>query len=207
MVEILSYVCRKKRPDNNGWKPAVAMCRGLSRSAAIDARLLGVPRLARLNGLVWDCSLLKNKKPHTHTHTSPPEDNPQFPPNYTRQPSTRTPTTTRQQQAKMGALKYVEEIQKKKQSDILRFLLRVRCWELRSLNVIHRASRPSRPDKARRLGYKAKQGYVIYRIRVRRGGRKKPAPKGATYGKVFQCFPNSSREKGLQLLTLVLSTY
>ena len=83
----------------------------------------------------------------------------------------------------MGALKYVEEIQKKKQSDILRFLLRVRCWEYRSLNVIHRASRPSRPDKARRLGYKAKQGYVIYRIRVRRGNRKKPVAKGATYGK------------------------
>ncbi|OAP64011.1 60S ribosomal protein L15 [Fonsecaea erecta] len=84
---------------------------------------------------------------------------------------------------KMGALKYVEELQKKKQSDVLRFLLRVRCWELRQLNVIHRASRPSRPDKARRLGYKAKQGYVIYRIRVRRGGRKRPVPKGATYGK------------------------
>ena len=51
------------------------------------------------------------------------------------------------------------------------------------MNVIHRASRPSRPDKARRLGYKAKQGYVIYRVRVRRGGRKRPVPKGATYGK------------------------
>ena len=50
------------------------------------------------------------------------------------------------------------------------------------MNVIHRASRPSRPDKARRLGYKAKQGYVIYRVRVRRGGRKRPVPKGATYG-------------------------
>lgn len=86
-------------------------------------------------------------------------------------------------QVKMGALKYVEELQKKKQSDVLRFLLRVRCWELRQLHVIHRASRPSRPDKARRLGYKAKQGYVIYRVRVRRGGRKRPAPKGATYGK------------------------
>ncbi|KAK1237729.1 hypothetical protein MKX07_003565 [Trichoderma sp. CBMAI-0711] len=85
--------------------------------------------------------------------------------------------------AKMGALKYVEELQKKKQSDLVRFLLRVRCWEYRQLNVIHRASRPSRPDKARRLGYKAKQGYVIYRVRVRRGGRKRPAPKGATYGK------------------------
>ncbi|KAL8796746.1 MAG: hypothetical protein Q9182_007311 [Xanthomendoza sp. 2 TL-2023] len=83
----------------------------------------------------------------------------------------------------MGALKYVEELQKKKQSDVLRFLLRVRCWELRQLNVIHRASRPSRPDKARRLGYKAKQGYVVYRVRVRRGGRKRPVPKGATYGK------------------------
>ncbi|PWN54491.1 60S ribosomal protein l15 [Violaceomyces palustris] len=83
----------------------------------------------------------------------------------------------------MGAYKYVEELYKKKQSDVLRFLLRVRCWEYRQLNVIHRASRPSRPDKARRLGYKAKQGYVIYRIRVRRGNRKKPVRKGATFGK------------------------
>lgn len=49
--------------------------------------------------------------------------------------------------------------------------------------MIHRASRPSRLDKAHRLGYKAKQGYVVYRIRVRRGNRKKPVPKGATYGK------------------------
>ena len=32
--------------------------------------------------------------------------------------------------AQMGALKYVEELQKKKQSDLLRFLLRVRCWEV-----------------------------------------------------------------------------
>lgn len=33
----------------------------------------------------------------------------------------------------MGALKYVEELQKKKQSDVIRFLLRVRCWEVRPL--------------------------------------------------------------------------
>ncbi|RDA93198.1 hypothetical protein CP533_3152 [Ophiocordyceps camponoti-saundersi (nom. inval.)] len=92
-------------------------------------------------------------------------------------------TQSSSSKSKMGALKYVEELQKKKQSDVMRFLLRVRCWELRQLNVIHRASRPSRPDKARRLGYKAKQGYVIYRVRVRRGGRKRPVPKGATYGK------------------------
>lgn len=83
----------------------------------------------------------------------------------------------------MGAYKYLEELFKKKQSDLLRFLLRVRCWQYRNLNAIHRASRPMRPDKARRLGYKAKQGYVVYRVRVRRGGRKRPVPKGATYGK------------------------
>jgi large subunit ribosomal protein L15e len=83
----------------------------------------------------------------------------------------------------VGAYKYLEELYKKKQSDVMRFLLRVRCWEYRQLNVVHRASRPSRPDKARRLGYKAKQGYVIYRVRVRRGNRKRMAKKGATYGK------------------------
>merc|ERR1712115_301949 len=43
--------------------------------------------------------------------------------------------------------------------------------------------RPTRPDKARRLGYKAKQGYVIYRISMRRGGRKRPVAKGCPYGK------------------------
>lgn len=48
---------------------------------------------------------------------------------------------------------------------------------------MHRASRPSRPDKARRLGYKAKQGYVIYRVRVRRGGRKRTISKGIVFGK------------------------
>lgn len=63
----------------------------------------------------------------------------------------------------MGAYRYMQELYRKKQSDVMRYLLR--------------------PDKARRLGYKAKQGFVIYRIRVRRGGRKRPVPKGCTYGK------------------------
>lgn len=92
----------------------------------------------------------------------------------------------------------------------MRFLLRVRVWQYRQLTRMHRAPRPTRPDKARRLGYRAKQGnkkqnilvfmfhvqlisivinyvlflgYVVFRIRVRRGGRKRPVPKGATYGK------------------------
>jgi len=83
----------------------------------------------------------------------------------------------------MGAYKYVEELYKRKQSDILRFFARIRAWQYRQLAAVHRATQPSRIDKARRLGYKAKQGYVIYRVRVRRGGRKRPVRKGATYGK------------------------
>lgn len=83
----------------------------------------------------------------------------------------------------MGAYKYIEELYKKKQTDVLRFVLRIRAWEFRQLNVIHRATRPSRPDKARRLGYKAKQGIVVFRVRVRRGGRKKQVRKGQVMGK------------------------
>jgi len=33
------------------------------------------------------------------------------------------------------------------------------------------------------LGYKAKQGYVVYRVAVRRGGRKRQNGKGIVYGK------------------------
>merc|ERR1711935_329983 len=84
---------------------------------------------------------------------------------------------------KMGAYKYMQELYRKKQCDVMRFLQRVRCWQYRQLSTIHRASRPTRPDKARRLGYKAKQGYDIYRISMRRGGRKRPVAKGCPYGK------------------------
>lgn len=83
----------------------------------------------------------------------------------------------------MGAYKYLEELWRKKQTDVMRFVLRMRAWEYRQLPVVHKVNHSSRPDKARRLGFKAKQGYVIYRIRMRRGGRKRPVAKGQVYGK------------------------
>ena len=58
----------------------------------------------------------------------------------------------------MGAYKYMTELYRKKQSDVLRYLLRVRCWQYRQLTKVHRCPRSTRPDKARRLGYKNKQG-------------------------------------------------
>jgi len=83
----------------------------------------------------------------------------------------------------MGAYAYMQEVWRKKQSDVLRFLLRVRAWEYRQLPNMVRVNGPTRPQKARSLGYKAKQGYVVYRVAVRRGGRKRPNPKGIVYGK------------------------
>lgn len=41
---------------------------------------------------------------------------------------------------------------------------------------IKRIDRPTRLDRARRLGYKAKQGFVIVRVRVRRSGARKTRP-------------------------------
>ena len=55
-----------------------------------------------------------------------------------------------------AARRYMEELWKKKQSDMLRFLSRVRVWEYRQLPAIHRSTRPSRPDKARRSAPRSK---------------------------------------------------
>jgi len=83
----------------------------------------------------------------------------------------------------MGAYKYLEEMWRHKQSDVMRFLLRVRAWEYRQGKKIQRLNRPTRTEKAHKLGYKAKQGFCVYRVAVRRGGRKRPNHKGIVHGK------------------------
>lgn len=60
----------------------------------------------------------------------------------------------------MGFTKYNQEVWRKKQSDVLRYLCRIRVYKCRQMTTLHRVPRPTRPDKARRLGYKAKQGNV-----------------------------------------------
>nr|QLA09621.1 60S large subunit ribosomal protein eL15 [Euglena gracilis]6ZJ3_Lb Chain Lb, Ribosomal protein eL15 [Euglena gracilis] len=83
----------------------------------------------------------------------------------------------------MGVYTYMQFVWNKKQSDVMRFTQRIRAWEYRHSHRMVRLPRPTRTDKARRLGYKRKPGYVIWRVRVRRGGRKRPVPKGICYGK------------------------
>lgn len=44
--------------------------------------------------------------------------------------------------------------------------------------AVTRIARPTRLDRARSLGYKAKQGVAVVRVRVKRGGRKTPKQAG-----------------------------
>ena len=64
----------------------------------------------------------------------------------------------------IGAYKYVSELWRKKQSDVMRFTQRIRCWEYRQQPSIVRLVRPTRPDKARRLGYKPKQVFFFFLV-------------------------------------------
>jgi len=55
--------------------------------------------------------------------------------------------------------------------------LRKRIIDWRKSNAIVRVEKPLRLDRARALGYKAKQGFVIARVRLLRGGRKRSRPR------------------------------
>ncbi|MCX8201013.1 MAG: 50S ribosomal protein L15, partial [Candidatus Caldarchaeum sp.] len=61
--------------------------------------------------------------------------------------------------------------------EALKVLLRKRMVEWRKERAVERVDTPLRLDRARSLGYKAKQGYVVLRVRVRRGGFSKPRPR------------------------------
>jgi len=54
--------------------------------------------------------------------------------------------------------------------------LRERMVEWRKLEAQVKVEKPLRLDRARALGYKAKKGFVIIRIRLKRGGHKRPRP-------------------------------
>ena len=75
------------------------------------------------------------------------------------------------------AYKYIAEAWKKPEKSFLKEIMRERLIEWRKQSVIGRIEKPTRLDKARKLGYKAKQGFVMVRVRVRRGGLRKVRPK------------------------------
>ena len=57
-------------------------------------------------------------------------------------------------------------------------VLRERAISWRKENAVTRIERPSRLLRAKRLGYKAKQGIIVVRMRVGTGGMRKQRPRG-----------------------------
>lgn len=76
------------------------------------------------------------------------------------------------------AYKYIAKAWKKPRESFVKELMWHRTIEWRKQNAIVRIERPTRLDRARNLGYKAKKGFVMARVRVRRSGFRKTRPTG-----------------------------
>ncbi|MEA1992772.1 MAG: 50S ribosomal protein L15e [Euryarchaeota archaeon] len=82
----------------------------------------------------------------------------------------------------MSFYKYVREAWKDPEKNIKEiYKQRIIQWNKEGTAV--RVERPTRIDRARQLGYKAKKGYVIVRARIKRGGRFKTRPKSGRRAK------------------------
>ena len=53
------------------------------------------------------------------------------------------------------------------------YKVRVRKWK----SAVQRIEQPTRVARARSLGYRAKQGFIVVRARIEKGGRKRPRPR------------------------------
>jgi large subunit ribosomal protein L15e len=77
----------------------------------------------------------------------------------------------------MGIYKYVKNLWKKPKANMPE-LYRERLLAWRREDSTVKIDRPTRIDRARSLGYRSKQGFVVVRQRVLRGGHRKPQLKG-----------------------------
>ncbi len=77
----------------------------------------------------------------------------------------------------MGYLKYVKDLWKQPKANMPE-LWKTRLITWRREPVTVRIERPTRIDRARSLGYKAKPGIIVVRQRVNRGGHTRTRPTG-----------------------------
>lgn len=75
------------------------------------------------------------------------------------------------------AYKYIAKAWRRPEASYVKELMWQRLIQWRRQPAIVRVEKPTRLDRARKLGYKAKQGFIIARIRVRRGGLRKQRPR------------------------------
>lgn len=69
--------------------------------------------------------------------------------------------------------KYIRDAWKNPDESYVRELMWERAPKWRRQPAVVRIDRPTRLDRARALGYRAKKGFVVVRVKVRRGGRRK----------------------------------
>ncbi len=84
----------------------------------------------------------------------------------------------------MGMYKQVRELWKRPQASLPE-LWRERLIQWRREPVTLKIDHPTRIDRARSLGYKAKQGFIVVRQRVNRGGHERPQIKSGRRPKRF----------------------
>src|SRR3989344_8827226 len=78
-----------------------------------------------------------------------------------------------------GMYHYIKQAWKKPDMKVLR----ERMIEWRKSDAITKVEKPLRLDRARALGYKDKKGFVVARVRLKRGGHKRPKPNAARRSK------------------------
>lgn len=77
----------------------------------------------------------------------------------------------------MGMYKYTNETWNRREKNGFEQYLRQLSIRWRREPTVHRVEHPTRLERARALGYRAKQGYVVVRVRIRKGGARKIRPR------------------------------
>jgi len=71
---------------------------------------------------------------------------------------------------------YIAMLWKKPYEGAMKDLMRERLMKWRREPAVVRVEKPTRLNRARELGYKAKVGFIVVRVRVRKGGLRKQRP-------------------------------
>lgn len=95
------------------------------------------------------------------------------------------PESERNGEKSMGMYQEIRELWKQPKAN-LGELYKQRLIAWRKEDVLTQIKRPTRLDRARSLGYKAKKGITILRVRVKRGGRKREARKHGRRSKTMR---------------------
>lgn len=105
----------------------------------------------------------------------------------------------------MGAFKYIRENERLINSNKSRRLEIIK--EVTNAPLIVRVDRPTKLARAKILGYKNKKGFVVVRIRVAKGGYRRPRPNHARKPSKTGIYINLAKSKQIIAEERVSKTY